>query len=46
MITTQAKVVPYCNQHLEDDFILLAKEIFGCLHQQVDDLLHRCANMA
>jgi hypothetical protein len=31
-IITQAKVLPYCDQHLEDDFILLAKEIFGCLH--------------
>jgi hypothetical protein len=32
-IAIQAKVVPYCDQHFEDDFILLAKEIFGCLHQ-------------
>jgi hypothetical protein len=32
-IATQAKVVPYCNQDLEDDFILLTKKIFGCLYQ-------------
>ncbi len=33
MIATQVNVVSYCNQHLEDNFILLAIEIFGCLHQ-------------
>jgi hypothetical protein len=32
-ITTQAKTLSYYNQHHEDDFILLAIEIFGCLHQ-------------
>jgi hypothetical protein len=32
MIIVQAKVVSYHNQHLEDDFIPLAIEIFGCLH--------------
>ncbi len=44
MITT--KVLSYRDQHLEDDLILLIIEIFGCLHQHVDDFLHQCANMA
>ncbi len=46
MIATQANVVLYCNRHLEDNFILLAIEIFGCLHQHADDFLHQRANMA
>jgi hypothetical protein len=46
MIATQAKVVSYCNRHLEDNFILLVIEMFECLHQHVDDFLHQCANMA
>jgi hypothetical protein len=45
-ITSQAKVVSYRNQHLENDFIFLIVEIFGYLHQQVNDFLHQCANMA
>ncbi len=32
MIATQAKIVSYCDQHLEDDFIPLAIKMFGCLH--------------
>jgi hypothetical protein len=32
-IATQAKVVSYHDQHLEDDFIPLIVKIFGCLHQ-------------
>jgi len=32
-ITTQAKTLSYCNQHHENDFILLTIEIFECLHQ-------------
>ncbi len=39
MIATQAKIVSYCDQHLEDDFIPLAIKMFGCLHQQVDNFL-------
>ncbi len=34
------------NWHHEDDFIALAVKISGCLHQQTNDLLHWCANMA
>jgi hypothetical protein len=45
-IATWAKVVSYHDQHLEDDFILLAVKIFRCLHQQVDDLFHQCVNTA
>jgi hypothetical protein len=44
--TIATKVVSYCDQHLEDDLILLVIEIFGCLHQHVDDFFHQCANMA
>jgi len=40
MIIAQAKIVSYCVWHPKDDFILLAIEIFGCLHQQVNDFLH------
>jgi hypothetical protein len=32
MTATKGKVVSNHDQHLEDDFILLAIEIFGCLH--------------
>jgi hypothetical protein len=46
MITVQAKVVLYYNQHPKNDFILLIVEIFGCLHQHANDFLHHCANMA
>jgi hypothetical protein len=31
MIAARTKAVSYHNPHLEDDFILLATEIFGCL---------------
>jgi hypothetical protein len=34
---TQAKIMSYCNQHLEDDFTPLIVEIFGCLYLQVDN---------
>jgi hypothetical protein len=44
-IATRAKVLSYHDQHLEDDFILLAIEIFGCLHHQVDDFFHQCVNI-
>ncbi len=44
-IVIRAKVVPCHNQHLEDDFIPLVVDIFGYLHQQVDNFLHQCANM-
>jgi hypothetical protein len=46
MIVAQAKVVSYCNQHFEDHFVLLIIEIFRCLHEQVNDFFHQCANMA
>jgi hypothetical protein len=45
-ITAQAKVMSYRDRHFEDDFISLIIEIFGYLHQQVNDFLHQCANMA
>jgi hypothetical protein len=45
-IATWAKVVSYHDRYLEDDFILLAIKIFGCLHQQVNDFFHQCVNIA
>jgi hypothetical protein len=46
MIIVHAKVVSYCDQLLEDDFISRTIEIIGCLHQHVNDFFHCCANMA
>ncbi len=46
MILTHAKVVSCCNRHPKNDFIPLVIEIFGCLHQHVNDFFHHCANMA
>ncbi len=43
MITTQENIASYCDQHLEDDFIPLIVEIFGCLHYKVDNFFHQCA---
>jgi hypothetical protein len=36
----------YWDQYLVDLFLPLAVEIFGCLHQQLDNFFHCCANMA
>jgi hypothetical protein len=44
-IVTQAKERLYHDWHLVDVCILLATKVFGCLHQYVDDIFHRCANM-
>ncbi len=46
MMATQTKERLYRNQYLVDLFFPLAIEIFGCLHQHVDNFLHRGANMA
>jgi hypothetical protein len=35
----------YDNQFSTDIFIHLIIEVFGCLHQQVDEFFHQCANM-
>jgi hypothetical protein len=43
-IATQAKVISYCDQHFEDDFITLVVEIFGCLQQQMETFFYQCAN--
>jgi hypothetical protein len=29
-----------------DEFFPIAKKVFSCLHQQVGDFFHQCANMA
>ncbi len=40
----QTKEKNYHNQHLIDQFLPLAIEVFGCLHKQVDVYLQDCAN--
>ncbi len=40
---TQAKERSYHDQHHIDQFLLLAIEIFGCLHKQAYVFLHHCA---
>jgi hypothetical protein len=45
-ITLQATIKLYCNRHLGDVFLSLVIEIFGCLHEHVENFFHRCANMA
>jgi hypothetical protein len=45
MIVVQTNIAPYCDQHLENVFILLNVEIFKCLHQQANNFFHRCANI-
>jgi hypothetical protein len=44
-IVVHAKVVSYCDRCFEDDFILLVVEIFGCLHQQMNNFLHQFVNI-
>ncbi len=46
IIVAKAKVVSYCDQHLEGAFMPFVVEILRCLHQQRNDFLHQCANMA
>jgi len=41
---TQTKQKNYHNQHLIDQFLPLAIEVFGCLHKQVDVYLQDCVN--
>ncbi len=40
----QVKERSYCDQHLVDQFLLLAVEVFGYLHKQVDVFLHNYVN--
>jgi hypothetical protein len=35
----------YDNQFSTDMFLHLVVEVFRCLHQQMDDFFHQCANM-
>jgi hypothetical protein len=35
----------YHDQYLRDMFFFLIIEVFGCLHQQVEDFFHGCAVM-
>ncbi len=36
----------YHDHYLTNVFFPFVKEVFGCLHQQVNNIFHRCANMA
>ncbi len=45
-MVTQAKEGFYHNQHPINTFFSLTIEVFGCIHQQAYDFLHRCASMA
>lgn len=46
MVVIQAKERLYQDQYPTNLFLLLAIEIFGCLHQQIDNFLYHCVNMA
>jgi len=41
---TQTKERSYCNWHPTNQFLLLAIEVFGCLHKHDDVFLCDCAN--
>jgi hypothetical protein len=45
-MVTQVKEGPYHDCYLANVFLLLAIEVFGCLHLQLDNIFHQCANMA
>ncbi len=45
IVATQVKEGPYHDCYLANVFLLLAIEIFGCLHLQFDSFFHQCANM-
>jgi hypothetical protein len=40
----QTKEKSYYEQHPTNQFLLLAIEVFGCLHKQINVFLHNCAN--
>jgi hypothetical protein len=40
----QAKKMSYYNQRPNEQFLLLAIEVFGCLHKHANVFLHECAN--
>ncbi len=40
----QVKEWSYHDQHLVDQFLPFAMEVFGCLHKQTDVFLHNCAH--
>jgi hypothetical protein len=41
----QAKKRNYHNQHLIDQILSLAIEVFGCLHKHANVFLHDCVNV-
>jgi hypothetical protein len=41
----QTKEKSYCDWHPIDQFFPLASEVFGCLHKEIDVVLHDCANV-
>jgi len=42
---TQAKEMSHHNQRPTNQFLLLAIEVFECLHKQIDVFLHDCVNV-
>jgi hypothetical protein len=46
IVVAQAKDYLYYDRFPMDMFLPFAIKVFGCLHQQVDEFLHQCANMA
>jgi hypothetical protein len=46
MVVNQAKIGLYHDQHLINAFLPIDIRVFGCLHQQMDNFFHQCANMA
>jgi hypothetical protein len=40
----QTKKQCYCDWHLVDQFLLLAVDVFECLHKYANVFLHKCAN--
>jgi hypothetical protein len=45
LVVLQVKEKLYRNRYLMDVFLPLPIEIFGCLHQQSENILYQCANM-
>ncbi len=44
-LVAQVKEGLYHDYYLTDVFLPIAIEVFGCLHQHVDNFFHQCVNM-
>jgi len=45
LLVVQVKEGFYCDYYLTNVFFHFVIEVFGCFYQQVDNFVHRCANM-